>query len=272
MNRFAVTALFLTGALSVAGCARPPAQVESDEPVVKGMELRGTEGNDQLEGDDGPDIILGEGGDDLLAGGGGDDRIAGGAGNDILNGGGGDDSLNAGSGDDIINGGMGADDSHAGTGNDHITGGAGDDRLNGGEGDDIIDGGDDVDILKGQGGNDVMIGGMGADTMLGGEGADRYFFEIADLDGEVDTVLDFRPEEGDVIDVSDLLIAAHYQGDGSAASLKGYVRIVGSVIEVRGPDAELRWIPLIDVKQPYTVEELLAKGGLDVLPGHYVGD
>ena len=71
-------------------------------------------------------------------------------------------------------------------------------------GDDIIGGGAGDDTIFGQEGDDRITGGAGDDTLYGGSGADAFIFEsIAD---GVDTVKDFDIAEGDVLDVSALLI------------------------------------------------------------------
>ena len=86
---------------------------------------------------------------------------------------------------------------YGGGGDDHITGGAGADTLYGGAGNDFLDGG---------AGNDVLIGGAGNDEMTGGAGADRFVFTAATdlLPTAPDEILDFRPGEGDVIDISQM--------------------------------------------------------------------
>ncbi|MBO9688498.1 MAG: hypothetical protein J7598_17975 [Mitsuaria chitosanitabida] len=57
--------------------------------------------------------------------------------------------------------------------------------------------------LEGTAGNDLLIATTSVDTMRGGAGADRFFWE-AGAKG-IDMVLDFRIQEGDVIDLSSYL-------------------------------------------------------------------
>ena len=71
-------------------------------------------------------------------------------------------------------------------------------------GDDTIHGGSGNDTIFGQEGDDRITGGEGDDTLYGGSGADDFIFE-AITDG-VDTIKDFDIAEGDVLDVSALLI------------------------------------------------------------------
>jgi Ca2+-binding RTX toxin-like protein len=91
-----------------------------------------------------------------------------------------------------------ANDSHTGTdakdGSDEIMGSNGEDQLYGGTA---------SDLLYGDAGNDVLSGGAGNDSLTGGLGADRFVFESSSTG--VDTVLDFAPDQGDMLDFSSLL-------------------------------------------------------------------
>ena len=66
---------------------------------------------------------------------------------------------------------------------------------------DVLDGGDGDDILDGYYGDDILVGGNGNDTLTGGGGSDRFV-----LDSDTDTITDFSINEGDILDVSNLLI------------------------------------------------------------------
>jgi len=78
--------------------------------------------------------------------------------------------------------------------NETIIGGNDSSTLYGGDGDDYIDAGI---------GNDILIGGDGNDLLIGGTGADTFVF----LDGDTGTdhIEDFALEQGDTLDLSDLL-------------------------------------------------------------------
>ncbi|WP_422422945.1 immunoglobulin-like domain-containing protein, partial [Pseudomonas sp. GZD-222] len=115
----------------------------------------------------------------------GADTLLGGDGNDILFGQGGDDYLDGGKGNDILLG---------GAGKDTLIGGAGNDTLLGGEG---------IDTLLGGEGNDILIGGKGDDILTGGSGADTFVWKAGDTGKDV--IKDFKPAEGDRLDLSDLL-------------------------------------------------------------------
>ncbi len=66
---------------------------------------------------------------------------------------------------------------------------------------DTLVGGDGDDQLFGFFGDDQLIGGAGNDTLTGGAGADRFV-----LDMDQDIITDFKISEGDILDVSNLLV------------------------------------------------------------------
>ncbi|MEZ2603330.1 retention module-containing protein [Kluyvera intermedia] len=205
---------------------------------------------DQSQADGGRDVLFGGVGNDILYGGGGDDILVGGSGDDVLFGGKGDDIL-IGDGFDSM-----ADmASHLntpvnqltfdkvvdyvtqhseelgaiGSGNDKLYGGEGNDLLMGGGGNDILNGGEGNDLLFGGTGNDVLIGGKGNDTFYGGTGSDTFTWLKGD-DGH-DVIKDFRADEGDRIDLSDLL------GDVANTDLASYIKVTddnhgNTVIEI----------------------------------------
>ncbi|UNP89994.1 type I secretion C-terminal target domain-containing protein [Aeromonas encheleia] len=75
--------------------------------------------------------------------------------------------------------------------NDWLFGSSGDDRILGGLGD---------DVLRGGHGNDILTGGAGSDLFVWGSGDEGTTGQPA-----IDTITDFHPEEGDKIDLADLL-------------------------------------------------------------------
>jgi peptidyl-prolyl cis-trans isomerase B (cyclophilin B) len=133
--------------------------------------LIGSPTNDAISGNQGNDTITGEAGNDFLRGGKGNDLISGGAGNDLLTG---------------------------NQGNDTLNGDAGNDFLRGGQGDDVLNGGDGDDILIGDTGNNTLTGGGGADTFVS-IGVDPATLPFILLLPTSQTIVDFRPEEGDRI-------------------------------------------------------------------------
>jgi len=124
-------------------------------------------------GDAGEDTLVGAGGRDVLLGGDDDDRVDGGSGNDTLLGG---------SGNDTIIGRAGRDEIEDGAGNDRV----------------IAGGGADTIFLR-EGNDRISLGG-GADTI------------IAEGPGfAVDTITDFRPGQGDQLDLR--LLGIHNVAD-----------------------------------------------------------
>lgn len=114
-------------------------------------------------------------------------------------------------------------------------------------GNDILRGWEGDDALVGGGGNDRFYGGSGADAMFGGTGADTFVFEDDALSADMDIVKDFNPEEGDVLDISDLLREYHSLID----DLDDFVSIVGggngSIISVDqdGTGTEFGFSPVV---------------------------
>lgn len=130
----------------------------------------------------------------------------------------GGDVLFGGSGDDTISGGAGPDTLSGGAGNDTLDGQSGPDTLSGGAGNDVLLGGVGADILEGDGGKDVLIGGLGKDILEGGGGADT--FNYLHIQEAGDTILDFKPHTGDVIDISEVL-----DGYQSSDPITDYVQL-----------------------------------------------
>ncbi len=109
-----------------------------------------------------------------------DDRLSGTAvANTLLRGAGSDRLLGLG-GNDILDGGTGNDFLDGGLGNDTLLGGAGQDELIGGAG------------------NDRLVGGVGSDRLSGGIGRDAFLVNRSPL-REVDTIVDFRPREDQLL-------------------------------------------------------------------------
>lgn len=139
----------------------------------------------------------------------------------ILNAGIGRDFIEGGAGADIIDGGIGWDSARYTSSESAVsinletnvnTGGdaEGDILLNieaviGSNFNDILIGGNGNDYLVGGRGNDILIGGKGVDALNGGNGADIFRFLAKDLDATSDGVTDFRTNQGDKIDIKDLL-------------------------------------------------------------------
>jgi Ca2+-binding RTX toxin-like protein len=146
--------------------------------------------------------------------------------NQLYDNAGGNDSLIGGAGNDTIDSGAGNDTILGGEGNDLLDGWAGNDLLDGGDGDDLID-----DTINGGAGNDTLIGGAGNDTfrlgagnniLTGGTGADKFTF-YSSTQG-IDTITDFRLQEGDKLVVS----ASGFGGGLQVGALAWNQFIIGS--------------------------------------------
>jgi len=59
-------------------------------------------------------------------------------------------------------------------------------------------------VLNASDGNDLLVGGPGDDLLIGGAGADTFYF-ASTYDG-IDFISDFTPGDGDVLDLSDVLV------------------------------------------------------------------
>lgn len=97
-----------------------------------------------------------------------------------------------------------------------LTGTALGDRLRGSPADDELRGLAGNDRLHSLGGDDLLKGGKGSDTLWGGGGADRYVW-TSPLDSPAgadrDSVQDFRPKQGDRLDLSALDADTHRPGN-----------------------------------------------------------
>jgi VCBS repeat-containing protein len=160
--------------------------------VAVGVNLNGTNNNDNLNGTSGNDIINGLNAQDTISGNAGDDCLVGDNGDDKLYGGTGNDKLYGGNGQDTLSG---------DAGNDRLEGDNGDDKLYGGDGNDSLIGGNGQDFLVGGAGNDFLDGDKGDDNLTGGTGSDIFVLEKA---AGRETITDFSLGEGDKIGLSGL--------------------------------------------------------------------
>jgi Ca2+-binding RTX toxin-like protein len=110
--------------------------------------------------------------------------------------------------------------------------------LEAGKGNDRLEGRAGRDILIGGTGNDILVGGSGGDTLTGGTGSDTFVYQaVTDLG---DTITDFKPSEGDKLDLSQLLAGSLYSNDTNP--LNAYVRITtvsGSTAVQIDPNGDL---------------------------------
>ncbi|WP_139709448.1 retention module-containing protein [Aeromonas allosaccharophila] len=80
--------------------------------------------------------------------------------------------------------------------------------VHGQSGNELV-GSDQGDWLFGSSGDDRLLGGHGNDILTGGAGSDLFIWQHGDEGSEsqpaIDTITDFHPEEGDKIDLADML-------------------------------------------------------------------
>ncbi|MEP1443156.1 MAG: type I secretion C-terminal target domain-containing protein [Hyphomicrobiales bacterium] len=62
-----------------------------------------------------------------------------------------------------------------------------------------------ANVLTGDAADNAITGGQGADVLTGGGGADTFVYELADNDGNVDTITDFSVGDNDALDLSALI-------------------------------------------------------------------
>lgn len=88
-------------------------------------------------------------------------------------------------------------------------------------------------------GDDILVSGLTSETFVGGDGADSLIFKVlSETDNTAgngsDVWRDFHvgntdtDNQADQIDIGELLV--DYHGDGSAASLAGYITVTGQTL------------------------------------------
>lgn len=168
--------------------------------------------------------------------------------------------------------------------NNVIHGNAGKNTLTGNDGNDTLIGGAGNDTLSGGNGNDTVYGGGGADAMSGGAGADRFVWHSAGKLGSIgsaddgfpqggDTITDFSRVQGDVLDISSLLVG-YVSG---ISDVDDFVRVTASgsnallQVDVDGAANGVSFLTqatLVGVASSSlpTVEAMVAAGNIDLTP------
>lgn len=184
---------------------------------LRSLRLQNTPNNYQVTSQDSqqnPSGVLGGSANDRIVGSPSNDAINGSQGNDTISGEAGNDFLRGGKGNDVISGGVGIDILIGNFADDTLNGDAGNDFLRGGQGDDFLNGGDGNDILIGDTGNNALTGGSGADTFVS-IGVDPATLPFILLPPTTQTIVDFRPEEGDRIALTGKLSDTTFTQSGS---------------------------------------------------------
>jgi VCBS repeat-containing protein len=178
-----------------------PGAIAGIEAVV----VQSSSGNDYLIGGDGNDSLDGQGGNDTLEARGGNDTLIGGTGNDLLNPGLGIDTVDGGADNDLLvvnYSSLSTDVSSShnnGSGSISTTDNRVDysniERLN-------LTTGSGNDVLIGAGKNDTLAGGTGSDLFVLGDVSWLGYDDrnpLTDGTGDYASITDFKPTEGDII-------------------------------------------------------------------------
>ncbi len=186
------------------------------------------------------DFIYGDGGVNFIEGLGGRDILEGGAGADIIDGGEKEDYARYTRSDAAVDidltrttqiGGDAEGDELISI--ENVTGSAFNDKISGDEfrntlrgenGNDDLFGGGHSDILYGGRDDDILNGGASSDDLYGQSGADTFLFDGATAFTGIDKIRDFSLDDGDKIDISDVLIG--YESATNAIS--DFVQITNS--------------------------------------------
>ncbi len=121
------------------------------------------------------------------------------------------------------------------------------------------------DTLYGGAGNDLIIGGAGNDTLYGGTGSDT--FKYLKGDNGTDTIKDFSRNEGDVIDIQDVLAEAY---DPVADMISQFVKLTTEgnkatlSVDIDGAanGSNYTAVAVIEGGQNLTLDSLLQNGNL----------
>jgi len=232
------TASYATAAAGVSASLVAPASNTGDakgDTYISIEHLSGSRFNDVLAGDAAANV---------LTGGGGHDTLAGGAAGDVLNGGNGSDTASYASASAAVRANLADLASNTGDakgdtyyGIENLLGSRFADVLTGDGGVNALTGGHGNDVLGGGLGNDWLFGGAGADRLYGGTGADKFVFASpADSAGATfDSVFDFKPSDGDRIDLSQIDASTTAAGDQAFAFIGtgGFTGAAGQVRYVK---------------------------------------
>ncbi|TVQ82805.1 MAG: VWA domain-containing protein [Micavibrio sp.] len=133
-------------------------------------------------------------------------------------------------------------------------------------GNDLLEGGFGNDIIFGQEGDDIIYGGAGGDNLLyGGSGADTFVFRSGDAGQS--TIKDFSLDEGDRLDISDVL-AGYDSLAADLSNLSDFVKLEtdggNTLLKVADPaDAgSFKTIAVLEGVNDLDVNALFANGNL----------
>ena len=155
------------------------------------------------------------------------------------------------------------------SGYQNIYGSSGDDSLTGTSANEYLTGAAGDDVLNGAGGEDVLVGGPGNDILTGGLGADVFKWVAGDEGiGATDTVTDFNqssgsydPSEGDILDLSDLLVGLDSSGMTLAEALDA------SFLTITSDGTDTSIVADVDGAAAGTTTQTIVLQGVDLTNG-----
>ena len=155
------------------------------------------------------------------------------------------------------------------SGYQNIYGSSGDDSLTGTSANEYLTGAAGDDVLNGAGGDDVLIGGPGNDILTGGLGADVFKWVAGDEGvGATDTVTDFNqssgsydPSEGDILDLSDILVGLDSSGMTLAEALDA------SFLTITSDGTDTSIVADVDGAAAGTTTQTIVLQGVDLTNG-----
>lgn len=133
--------------------------------------------------------------------------------------------------------------------------------LEGGEGNDILTGLGGDDELVGGGGSDLLIGGPGRDEMTGGAGPDVFQWATGDLDGSLDTILDFTISE-DILDLSQVFVDLEIDYDPQTFDVNDFLQLTNTIDGAEISLIDGSPIVILDGLSEVTLEQLFAQGAI----------
>jgi serralysin len=230
--------------------------------------LVGAAYNDTLDGGDGNDVLSGMAGNDTLIGGTGKDKMTGGTGNDVYY----VDTSGDATLETILPSG-GIDTVHASINITLQTGienlllegaavrGTGNSLAN------TMIGNGLNNLMSGSSGNDILDGGDGNDTLTGGSGTDTFVYHTGDTG--VDLIKDFKLDQGDRFDLSDIISAF----DPLADAITDFVQVtrtgVFSQLSV-DEDGLAGGVNFVQIASLYTGKQDLTNEDMLLANGHLI--
>lgn len=171
----------------------------------KKSKLFGHKGNDEIDNSGKKSMLKGHKGNDEIDNSGNKSRIEGNKGNDEIINSGWKSKIYAGAGNDTIQNEAGKSKLYGGSGNDNIINNAEKTFIGGGKGDDFILNQANKTKVKGGKGDDTLVIQGFKNKYYGGDGADTFIINNTSSPKKANKINDFNADEGDILDVSNIL-------------------------------------------------------------------